>query len=230
MKAIAIIPARAGSKRIPGKNIRDFKGLPIISYPIKYAKDSGLFNEVIVSTEGENIANIASQYGATVPFIRSEENASDTATVTDVLKEVLAYYQLKGMVPEYICCIYPTSVFAFPEKLRDAYQVISTSKASSLVTVTKYLHPIQRALYMDDGNVKFKLPEFAKARTQDLEVMYHDTAQFYWIRTEDFLKEKTIFTQNTLGYVLDDMHCQDIDLESDWKLAEYKFELLEHSK
>ncbi len=230
MKAIAIIPARAGSKRLPGKNIRDFKGRPIISFPIQYALQAGLFDEVMVSTEGEDIAEIAKEFGAKIPFIRSKENATDVATVSDVIYEVLEFYKSKGIQPEYVCCIYPTSVFAFPEKLSEAFNLFSASTCSSLVTVTKYVHPVQRALSMRNGKVEFKLPEYAKARTQDLEIMYHDTAQFYWIRTADFLKEKTIFMKDTMGFVLDIMHCQDIDLESDWKLAEYKFEFLSGSK
>jgi N-acylneuraminate cytidylyltransferase len=230
MRAIAIIPARTGSKRIPGKNTRDFKGRPIISYPIQYAIASGLFDEVMVSTEGKEVADISLQYGASIPFIRSAKNATDTATVTDVLIEVLEYYNAQGILPEYVCCIYPTSVFAFPDKLKDAFDRILQSGASSLVTVTQYIHPIQRALYMNNGQIAFKMPEFTKARTQDLETMYHDTAQFYWIRTRDFLNQRAIFTSNTIGYVMEYMDCQDIDNESDWKLAEYKFDLLKHPK
>lgn len=225
MANLAIIPARGGSKRIPKKNIKDFLGKPIIAYSIEAALKSNLFDEVMVSTDDEDIAKIALKYGAKVPFLRSKENANDFATTFDVIEEVLLKYKAKGEVFESACCIYSCAPFVSLENLKEAH--LKLKDFDTVFPVVKYGFPIQRALRKDENNsLCFFQPENALMRSQDLEASYHDAGQFYWFKTNNILNSKALMTKNTGCIVLPETQVQDIDNEMDWKLAELKFKLL----
>ena len=227
MSNIAIIPARGGSKRIPRKNIRPFLGKPIIAYSIEAAISSNLFDEVMVSTDDKEIADIAIRYGAKVPFIRSTENANDFATLTDVLIEVLEQYKKAGKYFGNICCILPTAPLTTSIKIKEAYTKFSKSKFDSLCPVVEFSYPILRALeYKDQGTLQMIWPEHLKSRSQDLKPAYHDSGTFYWIKKSALLAEKTLFCKNGSAIVLPENEVQDIDTETDWKLAEMKYKLL----
>lgn len=225
-EALAVIPARGGSKRIPRKNIRQFCSKPIIAYSIEAAVGSGLFDEVMVSTDDEEIAAIARQNGASVPFLRSAEASSDYASTIDVLLEVLKRYRQSGREFSYLCCIYPAAPFVTAEKLRRAFQMLCDSGADTLVPVIPFSYPPQRGFSIQGDRLRMKWPENLAARSQDLEPIFHDCGQFYFGRTDALLREKAIFCQNTVPLCLSELEVQDIDNEDDWKLAELKFELM----
>lgn len=226
MSSVAIITARGGSKRIPRKNIKDFCGKPIIAYSIEAAIKSGCFDEVMVSTDNREIAEIAQYYGAKVPFMRSAENADDFSTTRDVVKEVLAQYAEQGRVFDYACCIYPTAPFITAKRLEEAMTLLQQRDVDSVVPVVAFSFPPQRGLVMRDDRVEFKWPENALARSQDLDPFYHDCGQFYCLNTNAFAKQELLFMEKTCPIVLDELEVQDIDNETDWKLAELKFRLL----
>lgn len=224
---IAIITARGGSKRIPRKNIKEFCGKPIIAYSIESAIESGIFNEVMVSTDDEEIAEVARKYGAKVPFMRSEKAANDYATTTDVLMEVFEEYEKRGKQFDFACCIYPTAPFVTPEKLRGAQQLLKKENAQSVMPVVEFSFPPMRGMYIRDEKVQYAYPEYAMTRSQDIETMYHDCGQFYFIKVEDFLREKKVVMKNTRAIVVNECEVQDIDTYEDWKLAEIKYELMQ---
>lgn len=224
---LAMIPARGGSKRIPGKNIRSFLGKPIIGYSIQAAIDSGLFDEVMVSTDDDEIKNIALSLGAKVPFLRSNENSDDHATTASVIKEVILQYEVVGRTFDYTCCIYPTAPFVSAEVLVRAYSKLTMEKLQAVFPVMRYSYPIQRALKLSkEGRVDMFYPEFLTSRSQDLEPSYHDAGQFYFFNTEDFLTKGKLFTPDSGGIVISELEGHDIDNEDDWKIAEMKYELL----
>ena len=225
MKNIAIIPARGGSKRIPRKNIKPFMGKPIIAYSIEAALQSGLFEEVMVSTDDEEIAGIACKYGAKVPFMRSAEMSNEYAGTDDVILEVLRKYKEQGREFETVCCIYSTAPFVTPERLREAYGKMN-SEIDSVFTCVAYSYPIQRSLHIVDGKISMVYPEYKNARSQDLEPIYHDAGQFYFSRTAPFVESRTFLGENTAGLVLSELEVQDLDTQTDWALAEMKYELL----
>ena len=221
MKNIAIIPARGGSKRIPRKNIKTFMGKPIIAYSIEAALQSGLFDEVMVSTDDEEIAEIACGYGAKVPFMRSAETSNDYAGTADVILEVLEMYKERGREFDTVCCIYSTAPFVTPERLREAYGKMN-SEIDSVFTCVAYSYPIQRSLHIVDGRIGMVYPEYMNARSQDLEPIYHDAGQFYFSRTAPFVESRTFWGKNTAGLVLSELEVQDLDTLTDWTLAEMK--------
>lgn len=223
---IAIIPARGGSKRIPQKNIKDFCGRPILSYSIEAARSSELFDEVMVSTDDGEIAEIAKQFGASVPFLRGAAASGDYATTTDVLLEVLEMYRERGSTFSMLCYIYPTAPFVTAEKLRQAYQMLQDSGADALLPVVPYSYPPLRGLTIQEDRVQMKWPENTFVRSQDLEPIYHDSGQFCFLRTEVLLRERNILCSNMVPMVLSDLEVQDIDNETDWELAELKYALL----
>lgn len=224
MRNLCIIPARGGSKRIPRKNIKDFLGKPIIAYSIEAALNSELFDEVMVSTDDDEIAEIAIKYGAKVPFMRSKENADDVATTYEVIEEVIQCYIDQGRNFENVCCIYPCAPFVSIEKLEEAHKKLDQFNA--VFPIVQYGFPIQRAL-KKDGNDKidFIQPEFALSRSQDLNVSFHDAGQFYWLNIKKMFENKSIMSDNTGSVVLSEMEVQDIDNEIDWHLAELKFKV-----
>ncbi len=224
MKRIAIITARGGSKRIPHKNIKDFCGQPIIAYSILAAKESGLFDEVMVSTDSEQIAEIALKYGAVVPFYRSVATSNDYATTADVLKEVLAQYRGLGKEYDVFCCLYPTAPFVTSNKLRDAEQLLREEEIDAVIPVVKFDFPPQRGFILNDNNhMQYWFPEHALTRSQDLKPIYHDCGQFYFCKTEAFLREGVLILPKALPYIMPDSEVQDIDTLEDWKIAEQKY-------
>jgi N-acylneuraminate cytidylyltransferase len=227
MSAIAIITARGGSKRIPRKNIKVFCGKPIIHYSIEAAIQSGIFDEVMVSTDDEEIAEIAKAAGAKVPFFRSAETSSDTATTADVLLEVLDEYEKRGQSFEYGCCIYPTAPFITARKLKEAMDELVKSGAESIVPMQEFSYPPQRGLFIDDkGLVKMLHPEYAETRSQDLQTQYHECGQFYIFRNDAFRIQKDTTMEKSIPYIISPVESQDIDNESDWLLAELKYRFL----
>lgn len=225
MNNLAIIPARGGSKRIPKKNIRDFLGKPIIGYVIDTVLKCDLFDEIMVSTDDRDTADIATKLGANVPFLRSKKNANDFATLSDVIIEVLEHYKASDKYFDNVCCILPTAALLTPERITESYQLFISNDFKTLIPVTKFAYPIQRSLVDRDGLLKFKEPKHLKTRSQDLENHYHDSGQFYWIRTKDFLIEKEIFTNRT-GYIeLKEYEAQDVDTPEDWKMLEIKYKI-----
>lgn len=222
MKNIAIITARGGSKRIPKKNIKDFCGKPVMAYSIEAAIKSKLFDEVMVSTDDEEIKNVAIQYGALVPFMRSEETSNDFATTADVINEVLLRYQKLGKKFDTITCIYPTAIFVTGERLVEAIKLLTS--ADAVLSVVRYSFPPQRAFVVREGKVAFQYPEYAKSRSQDLEPIYHDCGQFYICKTDAFFKYQTMVPPETVPYIMSEEEVQDIDTISDWKIAELKYQ------
>lgn len=230
MSSIAIIPARGGSKRIPQKNIKSFCGKPIIEYSIQAALDSGLFSEVMVSTDDDVIAEIAMKAGASVPFFRSEKTANDYAHIGDVLLEVIETYNQNGQFFDTFCCILATAPFISAMRLKEGYHVLKNSDYDSVFPVLKFSYPIQRALKIEDRNVSMIQPEHLLSRSQDLMPAYHDSGQFYWCRTNRFLSKKVVFTGNSGSIILSDMEVQDIDTPEDWEIAEFKYNVLNLKK
>jgi pseudaminic acid cytidylyltransferase len=225
-KAIAIITARGGSKRIPKKNIKFFNGKPIMAYSIEAAIRSGRFDDVMVSTDDEEIAAVARQSGAKVPFMRSSKTSDDYATTAEVLKEVLETFHQKGQQFEYACCIYPTAPFVTAEKLSAAFDRLISTGADSILPVTKFSFPIWRSFQMENGKVAYNWPEFAPKRSQDLPPAFHDCGQFYFFKTSMFLQTGKLVTENTIGLEVPETEVQDIDNEEDWTIAEIKFGFL----
>ena len=223
MRQIGIITARGGSKRIPRKNIKEFCGKPILAYSIEAAKESGLFDTVMVSTDDEEIAGIARQYGAEVPFYRSERTANDFATTNDVLLEVLEEYEKRGEHYDLGCCIYPTAPFVTADKLRDAMGQLEGSDADTLIPVVSFSYPPQRAMIVKEGRLVFEYPQYLDSRSQDLEPHYHDVGQFYLFYTEAFRQSRKLMVGNILPYVVSEMEVQDIDNQTDWEIAEIKY-------
>ncbi len=222
---LCIIPARGGSKRIPRKNIKDFLGKPIIAYSIEAALKSGLFEEIMVSTDDEAIAEIAKKCGAKVPFARSNENANDYATTVDVLVEVLNNYKALNQTFETACCIYPTAPFVSVEILQKSFQLLQNGGFDSVYPVQKFSFPPQRSVVFEDKKLRWQSPENAQVRSQDLTPLYHDAGQFYFFKTEKLLQNRSILTENTTGIVISEMDAHDIDNEEDWAVAEFKYQL-----
>lgn len=226
MKSLCIIPARGGSKRIPRKNIKPFMGKPIMAYSIEAAITSGIFEEVMVSTDDSEFADVAKQYGASVPFLRSEATANDYATTVDVLLEVVNTYRQHGKEFDTICCLYSTAPFVTPERLKEAYSKLSDN-IDACFTMVEYSYPIQRSLIINEaGMVEMKYPEHLESRTQDLEKVYHDVGQFYFIKTQNLMDERTVWCKRTAPLVLSELEVQDLDTLTDWQLAEMKYKLI----
>ena len=224
---LAIIPARGGSKRIPRKNVRNFCGKPILSYSIKAAKESELFHEVMVSTDDEEIADIARKFGAVTPYVRSRRNSNDYATTADVIKEVLNDYSNDGKEYDYVCCIYPTAPFITSDILKRSYEKLRHSDFHCILPIMKFSYPIQRSFLLEsDGTLKPNWPEHMLTRSQDLPETYHDAGQFYFFRSKEFLRTGTVINDRAGGLAISESAGQDIDTETDWKLAELKYRLI----
>ena len=208
---LCIIPARGGSKRIPRKNIRDFLGKPIIAYSIEVALKSGLFEEVMVSTDDTQIAEIATKFGAKVPFMRSPEASNDQATTMEVIHEVLGNYEkLQGKVFEKVCCIYPTAPLIKKEHLKAGYDLLKSAGFDSVFPVVPFSYPIWRGLKLGtDKKIKMIWPEFLSSRSQDLEKAFHDAGQWYWLDPKNI--NQSIFTENSGSIILEETDIQDID-------------------
>lgn len=223
---LAIITARGGSKRIPRKNIRYFCGKPIIAYSIEVALKSDCFDEVMVSTDDEEIAQVALKYGAIVPFMRSVKTSDDFSTTADVIDEVLNQYQQQEKRVEYACCIYPTAPLITQENLQSAFRQMVHNQMNTVFPIVRFSFPIQRALRFNDDRVEFMQPEHALNRSQDLEPAYHDAGQFYWLNVEAFMQNKSLVSKKSSAIVLPEWQVQDIDTIDDWTLAELKYKLI----
>ncbi len=223
---IAIITARGGSKRIPRKNIREFCGKPIIAYSIEASLEAGIFDEVMVSTEDREIAEVAKQYGANIPFLRSAGTADDHATTTEVLLEVLEQYQILGKKYSCGCCIYPTAPFITGKKLRNAMQLLEENKVESVIPVTAFSFPPMRGVEIENGKVKYIFPEYSERRSQDIPMMYHDCGQFYCFKVDSFMNNRKLVTNYTKAIIMPELEVQDIDNEQDWKIAEMKYQFM----
>jgi N-acylneuraminate cytidylyltransferase len=226
MKVIAIITARGGSKRIPKKNIKEFCGKPIIAYSIEAALKSNVFDEVMVSTDSGEIAETAKQYGASVPFLRSEATSNDFATTADVLEEVINRYEERGQKYDVICCIYPTAPFVSSDKLKRALEKMEEQQADSVMPVVQFSYPPQRSVIIREGKIQYNQPEHETTRSQDLEPLYHDCGQFYVCKVEVFKTNHSLVTGNTVPLIMPEEEVQDIDNLSDWNLAEIKYQLM----
>lgn len=226
MKNIAIIPARGGSKRIPRKNIKDFLGKPIIAYSIEAALNSNVFDEVMVSTDDVEIAEIAKKYGAKVPFFRSTELSNDMAMTAPVLIEVINQYKKLGQEFDYGCCIYPCAPFINHLKIKEGFEIMLKENAVSAVPVVQFSYPIQRALKIDTNKLSMILPENMNVRSQDLMPTYHDIGQYYCFKIDNFMREQVLFSKNTVPIITPESEVQDIDTEEDWKIAEMKYKIL----
>lgn len=226
-ETLAIIPARGGSKRIPLKNIKKFYGKPIISYSINAAKKSKLFDEIMVSTDDNRISQIASKYGADIPFLRSMENSNDHSIIANVIEEVINKYKSLNINYDFICCIYATAPLINEVYLKKAFDILIKYKCDTVIAVTKFDYSIQRSLKISNKRLKFQWPKNYKKRSQDLEDFYHDAGQFFWIRTSKFIKNnRNIFNKNTYPIIIPSSIVQDIDTIEDWKIAELKYKIL----
>ena len=226
MSSVAIITARGGSKRIPGKNKKEFLGKPILLYSIEAAVKSGVFDEVMISTDDNEIAELARKAGASIPFMRSEATANDYATTSEVLSEVFAQYEQQGKRFDWACCIYPTAPFVTAEKLQNAMHKLISEQADCVMPVVRFSFPPQRSLVMRDGSLVFRWPENRSVRTQDLEPFYHDSGQFYCFSVASFLKTGQVIEGRVLPIEVPDTEVQDIDEPSDWLLAEMKYKYM----
>jgi len=224
--SVAIITARGGSKRIPRKNIKYFLGKPIISYSINAAIKSNCFDEIMVSTDDSEIAEVALKYGAKVPFLRSLETSDDFSGTSDVLYEVLREYEKRNILFDYACCLYPAAPFITEKLLNDGFEKLIKNNASTLFPVAEYHSPIWRALDIKDDKLSRIWPENEIMRSQDLQKTYFDVGQFYWLKVEDFLKTKKLLTINSIPIILPWSQIQDIDTPDDWIEAELKYRLL----
>ena len=228
MSAIAVITARGGSKRIPRKNIKEFCGRPILTYPIEAALGSGLFDEVMVSTDDAEIAEVARAAGAAVPFLRSAETSDDYATTMDVLAEVLRAYEARERAFDLLCCLYPTAPFVTAEKLRRAAEALEASGADALVPVVAFSYPPQRSFSLTDGRLAYNFPQYVRTRSQDLPTWYHDAGQFYFYKVAELAADAVSggYAIRAVPFVLDEMEVQDIDHLVDWELAEMKYQMM----
>ena len=224
---VAIIPARGGSKRIPRKNIRMFCGKPMIAWPIEAALESGCFDQVIVSTDDSEIAEVARSYGASTPFMRPVELSDDFTGTGDVTRHAVEWLQQEGHDPEDVCCLYATAPFVRPEDLRNGQALLRSGKAEQVFTATTFPFPIQRAIRVTDKGCEPIFPEHIRKRSQDLEEAWHDAGQFYWASAKTWCTPgRSMFSAGSIPLILPRYRVQDIDTEEDWKMAEYLFAAL----
>ena len=233
MHAVAIIPARGGSQRIPNKNIKDFLGKPIISYAIRTALGSGVFDRVIVSTDSESIADVARRFGAEVPFLRCKELADSVTPTAPVLLDAVKFMKGLGWNVDFVCCIYPTAPFVQPRFLQEGYDRLVQLSVSSAVSVVRHGFPVLRSHMIDpNGFLRYYFTEHELTRGKDIESirsndlpeLYHDAGQFYWERVDTFLARPKLFHPDTLPVILPRYLVQDIDTNEDWLMAELKYE------
>lgn len=227
MKALAVIPARGGSNRLPGKNIRDFAGKPMLAWSVEAALESGLFETVMVSTDSEVIAEAARAAGASVPFLRSAKTSDDHAIILDVMAEVVERYEADGQRFDRLCCILATAPLLRASTLKVAADLMDAKGFDTVFPVVAFAHPIQRALRRDEhGRTAMLQPEHYTSRSQDLEPAYHDAGQFYWMTREVCMNRQPTFAGRAGSFVIDEMEAQDIDTPTDWRLAELKLQLM----
>lgn len=229
MSTLAIIPARGGSKRIPRKNIRPFAGIPMLARTIAILQSAAIFDRIVVSTDDDEIADIAGKAGAEVPFRRPPELSNDMAGTVPVIQHAIrTLADGAGPTAEHVCCVYPAAVLALPEDLRESHGMLVASDANFVFTAAAFGHPIQRALKRNaDGSCDMFWPQYRETRSQDLEPAYHDAGQFYWGLRDAWLESRPIFSGNTRMLVLPSYRVQDIDTPEDWDRAEFIFKSLQ---
>lgn len=231
MKTVAIIPARGGSKRIPGKNIRLFAGLPMIAYAIRIARAAAVFDRIVVSTESDAVMALARQYGAEVPFRRPVELADDFASTDAVVVHALESLAARECRPQYFCCIYPTVPMLRREYILRGFELLKAYEATTAVAVTSFPYNIFRALRVDDsGRVKMFWPKNVTKRTQDLPEAVHDAGQFYWGEVEKYLRERRLFSRDCVPVPIPRHLVQDIDTPEDWEVAARLYAELEAAR
>jgi pseudaminic acid cytidylyltransferase len=224
---VAIIPARAGSKRIPKKNVKPFAGEPIIAHSIQAAIASKIFDRVIVTTDSQEIAAVAKKYGAEAPFFRPPELSDDHTPTAPVIVHALEWLLENGVNPTYACCIYPTAPFVRAQYLRQGFEVMQEYGCATSYSVTSFAFPIFRGLMIkDDGCLEMFWPEFQMTRSQDLTEGYHDAGQFYWADCAKFLKEPKFYAKDSRPVILPRKFVQDIDTLEDWEMAESMYKAL----
>lgn len=229
-KKIAIITARGGSKRIPKKNIKEFCGKPIILYSIEAALKSKIFDEVMVSTDSFEIAEISKKAGAKVPFMRSKETSDDFATTSSVILEVLKKYKELGKEFKYACCIYPTAPFVNEEKLINAMEMIQKNNVVEVMPVVKFSYPPQRSFSIQKDLLQMNWPEYMNTRSQELEIFYHDCGQFYCYDVNKYIELNGQISANIMPIIIPESEAQDIDNEEDWKIAEIKYTIMKNNR
>ncbi len=230
MSIVALIPARGGSKRIPKKNIKDFFGKPLIAYSIETAKNSQLFDRIIVSTDNEEIASIAKKYGAEVPFIRPEELSDDFATTADVITHTIEFLEENGDTVEFLCTIYATAPLLQEKYLQEGFEKLKNSDAHMAFSVCSMPFPIQRTFKItENGRCQMFFPEHYKTRSQDLEEAYQDAGQFYWENMKNQAQD-IAFGRDSIPVILPRHLVQDIDTHEDWKMAEYMYQIVNKGK
>ena len=224
---LAIIPARGGSKRIKNKNIKLFYNKPIIYWSIKAAKESKLFDKIIVSTDSLKIARISKKYGAEVPFIRPKIFSNDKVNTFKVVKHALKWHEERNIHFDYTCCIYPTAPFVTSKLIKRSFNVLLKRKKFFAFTAGLFSHPIHRGFNINKNNViKAIWPNNEKKRSQDFKAVYHDIGQIYWGTNEAFIKEKKLFSKNSVPILLPKFLCHDIDNYEDWINAELMFKFI----
>lgn len=224
----AIIQARGGSKRIPGKNIKEFCGQPIINYTIQAALVcQDVFDRVIVTTDSEEIAEIARHAGAEVPFMRPAELADDFTYTASVLEHaILELEKVYGAKLDKVCCLYATAPFLRAQDLRQGFKLLESKQVSSVFSVTTFPFPIFRALKIDEkGSLEMCWPEHELTRSNDLPETYHDAGQFYWLDAQTFMQEKRMYGKDALPVILPRILVQDIDSPEDWETAEVLYKV-----
>jgi len=228
---LAIIPARGGSKRIPRKNIKPFCGKPMIAWSIEAARASACFDQIIVSTDDAEIAAVARQYGATVPFMRPAELADDHTGTIPVIRHAIEWFNGQGHSVEQACCIYATAPFVSAEDIQRGGQILEETGSDYAFSVTSYAFPIQRAIRITErGRIAMFNPEHFNTRSQDLEEAYHDAGQFYWGIAKAWLQGKMIFSPDSAPVRLPRHRVQDIDTPEDWQRAEWMCKAMQQAQ
>ena len=224
---LCVIPARGGSKRIPRKNIKSFCGQAMIGYSIKAALASQCFDQVIVSTDDTEIAEVAKSFGAIIPFMRPDELANDYESTVPVIKHALEWFDVQGQSPSEVCCLYATAPFVRADIISKAYEQMQFTQSDYCFTATSFAFPIQRAIKVTAENrIEMLYPKHLETRSQDLEEFYHDAGQFYWGKAEAFKQQKPLFSKKATPYILPRYLVQDIDTPEDWKRAELMYQTL----
>ena len=227
---LCVIPARGGSKRIPHKNIKSFCGQAVIGYSIKAALESKCFDQVIVSTDDAEIAEVAKNFGARVPFVRPESLANDYTSTMPVIKHAIEWFDEQNQLPSEVCCLYATAPFVTSNAIKMSYNQMQHTQADYCFTVTSFAFPIQRAIKVTvENRLEMFYLENLETRSQDLEESYHDAGQFYWGKAESFRQQKTLFSKAATPYILPRYLVQDIDTPEDWKRAELMYQVLKRS-
>lgn len=227
---LAVIPARGGSKRIPRKNIKPFCGKPMIAWSIEAARQSGCFDRIIVSTDDAEIAEVAREWGAEVPFMRPAVLADDHTGTIPVIGHAVEWFDAQGHAVDQVCCLYATAPFVRAEDLQRGFAVLNETGSDYAFSATSYAFPIQRAIRLtEQGRVEMFNPEYFTTRSQDLEEAYHDAGQFYWGRAEAWLQGRVIFGLGSVPILLPRHRVQDIDTSQDWVRAEWMFKAMQQN-